>query len=631
MFNKYFLLSSLSVLMGSATAVHADGDVNTEVKGSGTARFFYEEHHPTKMNWDNWTFCWGANAKSRDGKSKSEEEVSRNNQGSLTTKSYVEGPFSKMVTSELFWKNNFNKKDFVFTIDFKRSIGKDRSERINSTCTTHDWSYKVSNVDTEVSTSLRLRVPENVYVLRLRTNQNDPTRKISIRNVRSIPKSQMVAPIVNSEGIELGGYQYFFTKPGEEFQIELKFNDNDTKDIELIASIEVTMIGQNRCDQVIRETLGDANALTRAGSDKAVRAAFYSIEEKLKSGESPENIDSLNRSAVLVGCFMNQSIADGILYNNNAGEVRGLLDSVSEFQRHVDLIRGDKFQSVKTALATLTKMSMVSLSSNVLDSVKPLCSKRPVFDPQTHQKIGYKRGYVTMAENLRQVQSLAGTGMAQYYRDLLGKFQSAMGAGKTYGELMADSETKAKLERLYQFYRANSKAAVSARIYGLLDDVPTLKRTAELVRMYNAALQVKLLSDKLNSLFGHEFLKLGISFKGRPDFAEVEKDITKLSEQTEILLDSVGKNLTLVDADSTGYVGGQFVNAVQDILTRFFAGYGSALANTYDGYFREFLAGLDPDFKKALDEGKIDKNEKYERPFHDEVVKCLVGYSSKEN
>ncbi|MGE4130223.1 MAG: hypothetical protein AB7F86_01220 [Bdellovibrionales bacterium] len=605
------------------------GDVSTKVETGGGVTYFESEDHPMKMDWDNWTFCWGANAKSKTHSGDSAVSGSSENSGTIDSYANVEGPLSRMLVNRLQWESKFNKEDMTFRINIHRKIGANQERQERSTCTTHDWKYKVNKAQSKVETSVKLHVPDNVWVMRIKTLINHSGYRPVIDSSRPMPIRES-SQVQETKGFELDGYQYFFTRPGEDFQIALNIDEKQVKDIDLVTSIEVTFVGHNRCEQTFQEVFGNEKLATSDKVASAAREAFEKMEASLDRKDQA-TIGDLHRTTLLIGCLMNRNVADGILYHNDTTQVQKLMSEVQSFRQRVTdrTLQDPSYKRAGDALKLLTQMSLASLTSNVLEHVQPFCEKIPIFNRSSGQKIGYKRGFVQIGENLKQARNLlGGAGFTRYFSDLFAKYQFASLSGRTHAQLMSDPVTRQNIVELSNLFEANNKVLVAHKISSLLAEMPGLKPNVVVVGLAESALKMEATVGRLHSAFTRELDKLAARSATRPDLKNFDTDIRALDNSTKSMQANLQALLALVDKAEGGPIASDFANATQGILT---IGGNFWLAQVYGGYFADFLASIDPDFRSAREKKSVEANGTYKQLALEEVKSCLTAYSSLNN
>jgi len=623
---KYLVPTFIALVMVQAACAH-EGDVSTDVAIGGGVTYFEEEDHPTKMAWDNWTFCWGADAKSKTENLNSKGDNARGRVGALEDTLRVGGPLGHMLVSKMEWDTQFDKKDMVFKINIRRQVGANRYAETRSTCTTRNWRYKVNKLTAKVNTKVDLRVPPNVYVMRIKTLSNGSGHDAIINRVRAMPIQENAA-VRHQANFALNGYQYFFTRPGEDFTISLDIDENQVKKLDVVASYEVTFVGQNRCDQAVRDLFGNSPLITTRDLRGRAREALAAVENGLSEDSGHEE---LHKAVLFIGCLMNRDLADGILYNNDAGQVQGLLTEFLSFERQVNnkINSMDSYKRIGDAMKLLTHMAIASLQANVLDSVKPYCEKLPVFDRSNGAQVGLERGFIKIGRNLKMARELLGNnGFSSYYARLLEIFRSATANGRPYDQILNDGDLRSHVIELAKLFDANSKVLVAHKITGFLAELPNLRPTATTVRLAQSAQTIEVITARLHSRFAREIDRFVSKSAKVPDDVDMNMDIRKLSEAETEFHDSATRLIQLVDSKEGGYVTSEFTRATEGIVT---SGTNGWLAKVYNGYFADYLEGLDPDFKAAREAGGVDDHGNYERKAISEVQKCLVGFSSNND
>lgn len=627
---KFLIVSILAMLnFGLAQTVWAgDGDVESSVTSSGGVTYFEEEDHPMKMDWSNWTFCWGANDKSKTYNQDAEQQKAEGeNHGSLDNFTPVDGPLARMLVNRVQWDNQFDKREMVFNVNIKRQIGASQHRSEDSTCTTHSWDYKVNKASLKATTSVELRVPTGVWVMRIKTLINRGGYRPVISRARALPANTN-AKVEESKDFVLDGYQYFFTRPGEDFKISLDIDDRQVHDIELVASFEVRFAGQNNCEEAIRDVLGNQPLMTSTDLSGRVTTALSQIENGLSAESDKSGVENLHRATLFIGCLMNRDVADGLLYNNDSGQIYNLMNSVESFQTRVSekQIHVDAYKSVGDAMKLLTQMSLASLQANVLDSVKPYCERLPLFDRSTGQRIGFERGFLKIARNLKQVRSLLGdNGFSNYFARLLQTYQTSLIGRGTYAQIASTPKTQAELVQLMNLFEANNKVLVAHRISGLLAELPQLRLTATVVALAQGAQQIEMLTTRIHNGLAREFDHFIARSKGTPNIEAMGTDIRALAAAESKLRDNALKLLQLIDNEEGTFVTSRFTTSIEKIIQ---SGSNGWLNHVYNGYFSEFLEGIDPDFKVQREAGAIDEDGNYKRQALTEVQECLIGISS---
>lgn len=606
-----------------------NGTVETTASNESKVIYFHEEKHPTKMDWESLTLCWGANSDAGNHEASSDKNSSAASSGKLDSNIFVNGPLGRMLANQLEWNSYFDKKDFTFNVNIKRTIAARIDMHEESTCTTHDWSYKVDKVSDQVVTSVQLTVPQNAWVMRVKTLKNLSGQEAVIVRARSMPAVQYQKADFR-DNIDLNGYQYFFTKPGEDFKIQLIFKDENVKNVELMASFEVTFIGQNRCDQVAKEITGDAQALTSGEAAKNIEIGLKNIENIFQNSNVYENADTLNQSVVFVGCLMNKSVSDSLLYNNDAEDISKLLNSLFSFESrvHERLLKQKINPDGGEALTLLTQMSIASLAINQMESLKPYCQKFSVFDSETGKKSGTQPGYVRMVKNLRKARAVYGSGFTSYFKQVNELHQSMVAGAKTYSDLLNDSRRRDRVLLFAQALQADNKLMVTHHITSLLLKLPDLKATATTVNLARSAQNLEHLVARLQGYFFIEFEL--IADRDETPFRKINFDeiIRSLEKEEKVFIESLHKLLSLVDLNEDGEIASRFKAASQDFIMTIIPRSKSWLSSVYQGYFVEFLALLDLDFARDLKTNSLNEKNNYQTKTFEEISECLANFST---
>jgi hypothetical protein len=620
--------------------------VNTEASASGGVTYYHEEDSPSKINWKKWAFCPGRNSKSETKDYTGDVMRSNNNSGEIITKGPDDGPLA-LLTSKLNWSAVFDESELIFRVLIKKEIGQNRTTATRTACFTHSWDYKVNAVTSEVNTAVKLLVPNNVWVMRIKSDSNLVKQHIQILRGRRMPDQHKGQSVVSDAlAIASNGYSYYFTKPGEEFEIKVNFKDSNLRASELIASIEVNFIGENRCKKTVSELLGHSYSWSDGKIASQVQKSLSLIEQGLVGARSSSNNgDQFDKSTVFIGCMMNEDVANRVMFHNDIDEIKNLLNTIQQYrEKATELqLKTPGHQSSGDAMKLVTQMALVSLSSNILEGIKPYCAKSPIFDIKSGKQIGYEHGYVVLARKLRSAQAALGLekgapGFSAFYTKLLETYMSFVNTGRSYADLASKPTSRMRLAQFAELFEADNKVLLLDQALMQLSALGRLKPNADLVGMANELVNVEQLTTSIHHKFVMELERYIKGDQGVPSVNGWSEEIESLRIHSEKLRHHLDRLLELIDLDAGGFVAGKFREATTEILTEFLYGPADWLKDSYGGYFKEFLATLKPAIsvgdqnakqkKEVINKQSLDDEFFFKAGFK-EVTSCLAKSASR--
>lgn len=471
--------------------VHAQ-TVQTEVGAFGKSSYFYEEHHPTKFDWDTMTFCLGKNSHADSGNYKADEQKSSQNRGKLGVYTGIDGPntrLSQLLNQRLEWESVFDDKDYVFHVQFKKEMGKGAYIHERNVCNTKAWYYKVDEAKSRIKTSLKLVVPQGIYVVRLRPRVNRIGAAFTAGRVARMDDPKAEPQLEGSLEIPAAQSNYFFVQPGDEIQLKLDFND-DNRDVDLLADVEVTFVGYNRCEKGVADMKAMAGVRSESLLTKnVVTSSLQAVTERLQSGD----FEALDKAILFLGCLTSAEVVRTVQYENNPTQIKDTLDAISDFNS-----RGDfkKAPFLTKALSNVEAMARYAVARATIQGLRPLCERYPFLQDQ--KKVGDMTGYLFFRNRLDRIGRLlgllsSGGSVADYYKGLLAALKPAH--GKTYADLIRNRDEWVRFARDYQ---AGNKVSPIEQAMSELNRLPPIQPTRALVTLAQGLKNLRQVSRAIN-------------------------------------------------------------------------------------------------------------------------------------
>ena len=570
--------------------------VSTTVKSSGKGSYFYEEHHPTKFDASSFTFCGGRNSKSETANDKNEEEVFTSNKGNKTFFNNISTNKTRLkqfLNQQIEWDNFYDDKDYSFHVKFKKKVGAGQTLTQRNTCNTRTWKYRVDTAKSEVNTSVKIVVPENVWVVQIKkiVNKNIPI-EVRYKAKKVYQKAVAQNTLVQSEGAELDkDIKYFFVKPGDEIQLETSFVDIKTN-FELIADFKVTFVGHNRCKSIIKQAMTEGDK-----SDKAIILSQDIIESKLsgafainKDGSFPQKT---HNSLLFLGCLTSKPQVESLLFENNFKQMEVLLDGIEKFyekasRKMIQSTNETKDVSIIPFLRVVDIMTRYSLATSTLSAMKPMCDMYPYV--VNGKKVGHITAYLLARQKLDLIKELLNTSdksktpqFASYFDEFSNELSKL--PKMTYAELYNKSQEL--LEPLIIDYEANNKFQVVVELLSLADSLPPFRKNRQLAEFYQSLSEVKKDVYTYNKEVNYQVDRIVSQGNDAIDFNELRSLSKKqLSSSRELVI----KFTSLYDLFDGEYANA-FAEALDDINEEHRVVTKKWLGNKYGGFFSKY-AGL---------------------------------------
>jgi hypothetical protein len=374
-------------------------------------------------------------------------------------------------------------------------------------------------------------------------------------------------------------------------------------DADISTDFEITFIGQNRCDKTIREVMGDGPGLAVANVGAKARDQLKALQAEIARPESEQKLEAVNRSVVFMGCLINESVANSVLFDNDPAEIRGLLQALDAFttQSADEQLASDVSATGENALKVITQMSLLSLATNSLNATLPYCEHKPVFGEDGDQS-GWIRGYLDLSRRLQKAKALyefnestsGPAGYASYYRGFMDRYQPFLDTGLSYGSFRTDPERERRLLELATFFDGNNKVLRAYEATGQLSAFGTLPPNRDMVEMAKAVLAVERLTARIHSRFAQEFEYFIDRSPKRPNLQGMREDLDMLDSQMRALNFRIGRLLSLLNPGGDGEVAEPLKTAVQEIATDFLGGRRQYLRSptTYGAFLTGFTDSL---------------------------------------
>lgn len=526
------LILCLFIMAGSSALFAQTVDTFIETEGKGS--YFYEEFHPTKFDFSTFTFCGGRNADSASATFKTEKETRRGNSGNWDVNMNTEahkGLLSSMISQQLQWDSKFDEKEYTFNVRLKKKVGAGQVITHRNTCNTRTWHYRVDAAQSRFISSVRVVIPENVYVARFRTSfPGTKNVRATINKVRAIGVDDEHEPAA-LQGIQAGeGTLYFFVKPHEEISIEVVHDDAGTN-VDLVADFEVTFMGYNRCEKGIREfrqlSGQDANGVI---TKEIVTTAFSTIKDGILQ-KKPSSSEDVHKAILFLGCLTSESVAKALIYDNTAKQVEEILSGIDDFSAQVTREKSNSETVDNTAkpLRVLEAMARNAVASSVIRGLKPLCERYPSVGDDDKIK-GLIPGYFVFRYKLDLIASTLGISpdvsrqgaITDYFHGLLEALEKMSGA--SYADLL--KERKSEILDLVRDYESNGKVAVVEEAAKQFNLLPPIEPNHDLVAMDVQLMEMKAKIYRVNE----EFLRLTDLFAAN---SQAPLDLTRFKKHVD--------------------------------------------------------------------------------------------------
>lgn len=382
--NNFLILIKILLVFTSSGFTLAK--VTTNVESKGKADYFFEERQHTKFNLFKFVFCWGGES-NHDEKTLTGSHKNTNNFGSnsLSANKFEDKSFGNSHhLGDFNWKTDFDEKNYSFDIQFKKKVGEINKTINNSDkCNTRTTSYKIREFTNEVTTNLELYVPNNIWVIRFKaTGFKDKMANFQLYGVSEISNDAHIGKtrfiIENMKdsnekkipGVPgYDGYSYYFIRPGTKIKLIVKYIDDTLIDRDFIGNIEVTYLGENRCEDFKNHKI----------TSDYIKDSFSQVYKKIgdKSKIDEKQLHNLIRK---IACVSKSKTLIKAINFNKSSDILKILNTVSDFQEDLmnktisnNIIHAKDSHRVKNAMRIFSNMFNYKLASSTLKILAPLC------------------------------------------------------------------------------------------------------------------------------------------------------------------------------------------------------------------------------------------------------------------
>jgi len=382
--NTLIIIISLLSIIGKRS--FAGPSVNTNIESRAKVDYFFEEKKHTKFNLLKFVFCWGGESnhdeKVLNGK-KSSSGISGENKvsaqefaGAYTGQSHKVGDFS--------WRTDFGEEDYIFNIQFKKKIDQLHRNIDSSTkCKTKITSYKIREFENKVTSNLELHVPENVWVIRFKaTGFSDRQASFNLYGISEIDADAhkgktlfKTEDMTNEKGEKIkgvkgrDGYSYYFIKPETRLKLIVKYIDNTLESKEFLGNIEVTYLGQNRCNEFNKDKV----------TMEYIKNSFNGVYQEANHA-SKLNMNKFHFLIRRIACISGNKNLINTANFNHSSDLLKILNFTQDFREDVkikiikgQIVEAEKSHRVKSAMNIFLNMFNYKLASATLKILAPLC------------------------------------------------------------------------------------------------------------------------------------------------------------------------------------------------------------------------------------------------------------------
>lgn len=534
----------------------------TEIEVEGRGSYFYEEHHPPKFDFSTMTFCGGRPSESENANFELQREIRKGNSGNWDAYMNVganKGILQTLINQKLSWNSAFDSKEYTFNVRLKKQAGRGAETTHRNTCNTRTWRYKMDAARSKFNSSVRVAVPDHVYVVRVRSTMGQ-TLGVQAQIKKVMPIGSMDNAPQMLEGLAIGdGTRYFFVNPFDEIGIQVSHDDVGA-DVNLVADFEITFIGHNRCEKGIDEfkTLSGIrreDVLTR----DVIAKAFTTVAEGLEK-KAPVAEENLHRTLLFLGCLTSQSVAKSLIYDNGAKQTNEILNGFADFKKRIVEI-GRKSTTAGQSVQhyeVLEVMARNVVATSVVRGMKPLCQRYPFVSD--NRVAGYVTGYLMFRHRLDLIDTVLGHGeIGKYLQGIISSMEQMN--GHTYASLMRDR--KAQLESLISDYEANRKASLIEEGERQFQMLPPVEPSRDVVGMSVEMAAMKKLILRVNEEFIRQIDLFAINSQAQLDLTHFKKavdDFTKSEARFQRHL----KNTHQIFADENAGAFGHVMRNLND-------------------------------------------------------------------
>lgn len=481
-----------------------------EVEGGG--EYFYQERHPTRFDWDTFTFCAGRTARvdsaALDNVRVRAEEAS----GERTVFLRTPGVLGQVLNQHVRWQSIFDRENYVFSVVFHKRVGQRvTTAQQRQPCNTKSWTYRIDRASARAEMKVAVQVPPNVWMVQVLPRGNRPPGTVfEIRRVASIPAEAARSPaFVAEEGIRLeeNGPIHFFVNPSSQIEISAKVNSN-LRDVSVVADFEITYVSFNRCDRI----LSDFRALQGVGGGAPVTAALLrgSLDHAATAlgNPSPAGLNRVRNTMMTLGCLTSQDHLANIIYENSLSEVGEILAAIDSFRegqgagRSVpesdfgppappspeDEAARHGIRASLGPLSVLINMAGFSVAQATKSTLGMYCERHPIFEPGSDRIVGTRTAFDLLRLRVQRIGMLIGLiesadGLIQTPDKMFGAMLEAL------SEIQASTEHRDvireryfdRLVRLEEDWRQAQLELRMSRAYENFVTLPPFQPTRQLV------------------------------------------------------------------------------------------------------------------------------------------------------
>ncbi len=620
-----YLVVLVAIQSISGIEVNATPDVvSTSVKLSGSASYGYEEHHPLKWG------CLGKNSKSAFDYDKGEEVTYQTNQGSAAISNTIDEGHTiqnKIENQSVDWNFNFDKEDYSFHLKFKKNVGNGIEFHNRRHCNTRSWHYKIDSATSKVNSSVSIVVPSNVWIVEI--------ENLTVRNVGHDPKFKIKNVYSKRNGgLELGDetiyrpIHYFYVSPGDEITLELEFDDTGSN-IDLISELKVTFFGYNRCDQIIKASLGDDQE--SFSSDRILSALKSGLNSNNQNGVLPQR----RQTMLFLGCLTARPTIQKLLFNNDINDLKSILASIESINREVifnwknnsiraydhiladisyirKLLFNSDINDLKSSLAGIEiinskvtsnwkdyyiraydhiladigYMARFSISQSILDSTHSLCKEYPFM--LDNGELGFISAYMRTRHRLDkmlEILKLNESGIPQSAAYLKTTYERLRKIAGDSG-IQDGSEIVNQINELGQSYKQKGILTQIKRLSYEAGRIPTIEHTKSYEDFRNALDEFYSLVKDFN-LHLHRHIKwFDKSKAAQINFSEIDQ----ITSQIEPAGKKFGFTLRRFLSQFEGQYAKNYLNGLSEIESRHYVGTMEIIEGSYNGHFKGFFS-----------------------------------------
>lgn len=555
-------------------------EVSTEASNSADLQVLYVAKHPSKF-----MKCWGRPTESHVNDHQGSGGTGNTNEGSLSSDGG--GKHLQDVT----WASTWTEED-EFKIQYKKSLMKTHTEYKNMACTKKSWTYKVSRSEAHVKTNVKLTVPDGIWVVGLKGSYSKiatiPTMSVS----NTLSANGNALSVTKNFNLQQGIYEYQFVRPFDEISLDVTIDDSGLKDEQIAAEIEVSYLGQSRCEKIIQENKGYNTA------------ALESAVARANSGEM--NLGLFNQ---YLSCVSSPKHLNQVLYQNGPTELQALETSISQLGRNLGVSH--------MVRAVITK-AQFEIANKVMNDIELLCKPTQEKNYSSLSSAPARRGYVYASYQYQRMNAFLDLINPEPYTYFATAIQTASETYSSYADLKKDTNLKTEVQNLAKAFQ-DRRLWVVQLLQGILDDLPQTKvGESERDDVRNALEKTRLALILTNQLVQDQINQIATSQQTPLQVEDLLKATRDLDAAKQDLVAKVSKSGELYYFDS-GYT--TFNSYALAFTDQFFGSYFNYLFHGYSGFLQEYLSNqLGVGIKDA---------QKYVDDKQKEIQSCLTSLTSK--